>query len=115
EIDVVLLPPPTTSTPAAPSTGVGGRARSEIVDQTQDHRVGATGGRSEVLKILAGSGGGHVWHGDVLQEGFGRGTDQAWIQYIGVIVELILLPGGWIEKLNRRAVVVGCLRKIAIA
>src|SRR5208282_5216889 len=27
----------------------------------------------------------------------------------------ILLPGGWIEKLNRRAVVVGCLRKIAIA
>src|SRR5882724_3703784 len=109
EIDIVLRPPSAAaSSPTASSaerTEPWAVACAEIVDQPKDHRVRTTRRGRYVVKILTGSCRPDVRQRDVVQKRRRSRTDQRRIHRIRYPVELILLPGLWIEDLNGAAAV----------
>ncbi len=119
EINIVLLAP-ATATPS-PTTATAERShrsaagRTEIVNQTEDHRVGTAVVRSDVVKILAHAVGGDIRKWNVLQQVFGGGAEESGVNLVEHSVELILLSIYGIEELHWRAVVVARIGKIAVA
>ena len=118
EIDIVLLAPatatpsPTTAAERSNRSATGG---TEIVNQTEDHRVGTAIVRSDVVKILPHPVGGDIRKWNVLQQVFGGGTEESGVNLVEHSVELILLSIYGIEELHWRAVVVARIGKIAVA